>query len=155
MAAGERMSTGLCNMLLGGVAGAGSLKTIIDGNFKLYIYGGTVPASADAVATVATGNPILCIVANAGAPVTMDVAAVNGVIAKKPSETWSGTNADTGNATFYRFQTTADTGAVSGTLPRIQGTIGVGGADMNVGTIALVSGNTFTVNYFTQALVPS
>ena len=148
----QKMSTGLCQMLLGGVSGAGSLKTIIDGLFKLMIYDGTPPATADAALS---GNTLLCTVANAGAAVNMDTVPVAGVLPKKPSETWSGTNAASGNASFYRFQTTADAGALSLVLPRIQGTIGVGGADMNLGTIALVSGATFTVNYFVQAFVPS
>jgi hypothetical protein len=149
----EKMSTGLCNMLLGGVSGAGSLKTIVDGLFKLKIYSGTPPATADAALS---GNTLLCTVANAGAAVNMDTAAAGGVIAKKTSETWSGTNATpAGVATFYRFETTGDAGALSTVLPRIQGTIGVGGADMNVGTTTLADGATFTVNYFTQALVPS
>ena len=148
----EKMSTGLCNMLLGGVAGAGSLKTIVDGLFKLMIYDGVPPTTADAALS---GNNLLCTVANAGAAVNMDTAAAGGIIAKKPSETWSGVNALSGTATFYRFQTTADSGASSAVLPRIQGTIGTSGADMNVGTVALVATNPFTVNYFTQSLVPS
>jgi len=148
----EKMSTGMCNMLLGGVSGAGSLKTIVDGLFKLFIYDGVPPATADAALA---GNNLLCTVANAGAAVNMDTAAAVGVLAKKPSETWSGAVGLSGTATFYRFQTTADPGTASSTLPRIQGTIGVGGADMNVGTTALVAPNPFTVNYFTQALVPS
>jgi hypothetical protein len=148
----EKMSTGLCNMLMGGVTGHGDLKTIIDSNWKIMIYGGTVPATADAALGGAT---LLCTVANAGAAVTLDTAASGGVIAKNPGETWSGVNAATGTATFYRAQKTADDGLLSTVEPRIQGTIGLGGADMNLGTTALVNAATFTLNYFTQALVPS
>jgi len=148
----EKMSTGLCNMLMGGVTGHGDLKTIVDSNFKLMIYAGTVPATADAALGGAT---LLCTVSNGGSAVTMDTAAAAGVLAKNTGETWSGTNAATGTATFYRFQKTADDGLSSAVEPRIQGTIGTGGADMNVGSTSLVSAATFTVNYFTQALVPS
>jgi hypothetical protein len=148
----EKMSTGLCNMLLGGVSGAGSLKTIIDGLFKLMIYDGTPPTTAD---SALAGNTLLCTVANAGAAVHMAAAAASGVLPMLASETWSGVNAAGGTATFYRFQTTADAGGVSLVLPRIQGTIGIGGADMNLGTNVLVISATFTVNYFVQAFVPS
>lgn len=148
----EKMSTGLCNMLLGGVSGAGSLKTIIDGLFKLFVYDGTPPTTAD---SALSGNTLLCTVANAGAAVHMAAAASGGVLPMLASETWSGVNAAGGTATFYRFQTTADAGASSAVLPRIQGTIGIGGADMNLGTNVLVISATFTVNYFVQAFVPS
>lgn len=151
----EKMSTGLCNMLLGGVAGAGTLKAIVDGNFKLFIFGGPVPAKCDDALTIPGTHQLLCTVANAGAPVNMDAAAALGVLPKANAEVWSGVNAAGGTATFYRFQKAGDANGLSTVEPRIQGTIGLGGADMNLGNVVLVAAATFTVNYFTQALVPS
>lgn len=155
----EKLSTSMCQLLLGGtVAAGGSLRSIVNGNFKLYIYGGTVPATADLV----PGGTLLATLANAGAAVNMAADPVGGVLAKLSSETWSGTVSNGGaiNATFYRFCLPADIAANvadagAGAQPRIQGTIGVGGADMNVGTVALADASTFTCNYFTQAIVPS
>jgi len=147
-----KMSTGLCNMLLGGVTGHGDLKTIIDSNWKLMIYGGTVPATADAALGGAT---LLCTVANGGSAITMDTAASGGVLSKNTGETWSGVNAATGTATFFRFQKTADDGLASTVEPRIQGTVGVGGADLNLASVAFTSGATSTVNVFTVGEIPS
>jgi hypothetical protein len=148
----EKMSTGLCNMLLGGVTGHGDLKAIVDGNFKLMVYSGAVPTTADASLGAAV---LLCTVDNAGSAVNLDTAASGGTIAKKPSETWAGVNVATGTASFYRFQKTADDGTSSTTQPRIQGTIGIGGTDMVLGDTTLTSGFTFGINYATQSIQPS
>lgn len=145
----EKMSTGLCNKLLD----TSALRTIFNlGCIK--IYAGTVPSAAD---DSVGGATLLCTVTNnsTGTQVTFEAAAVGGVIAKKTSEVWSGVNAAGGTATFYRLVAAGDTAALSTTEARIQGTIGTGGADMNLGTTLLVNGATFTVNYFTQALIPS
>lgn len=146
----ERMSTALCNQLLD----TGSLRDIFALGF-IKIYGGTVPATADASIGAAT---LLCTisVASGGTGITFDAAgAVAGVLPKEPTEVWSGVNVATGTGTFYRLVAPGDTGASSTTQPRVQGTIGVGGADMNVGSTTLTSAATFTLNYFTQAFVPS
>ena len=118
------------------------------------IYAGTVPATADASIGSAT---LLCTVSNAsgGTGLLWEAASVGGVLAKKVSETWSGTNVAGGTATFFRLVAAGDTAGASTTEARIQGTIAAGGADMNLGTTLLVNAATFTVNYFTQALVPS
>lgn len=144
----ERMSTGLCNKLLD----TNPLKTIFNLGF-IKIYDGTPPASADAAAT----GTLLCTVSNnsTGTGITFETAASGGVIAKKSSETWSGVNAASGTASYYRLVAAGDTGALSTTEARVQGTIGTGGTDMVLGSTALTSGATFTLNYFTQALVPS
>lgn len=144
----EKMSTGLCNKLLD----TGSLKSIFNLGF-LKIYAGSAPATADA----ATTGTLLCTVSNnsTGTGLTFDASAASGTLPKNSGETWSGTNGATGTATHYRLVAVGDTGALSTTEARIQGTIGTGGTDMVVGSVALVNGATFTVNYFTQSLVPS
>ena len=148
----QRMSTGLCNGLLL----TGSLKGLLS-TMEVRIYAGTPPATADADCTA---NTLLCTVKNfnGGSPIaaTFDTAvAAPGVLAKTPAETWSGVNAATGTATFYRTVNNADANTLSTTAVRIQGTVGVGGADMNVASVAFVSGATFPVNAYTESFVPS
>lgn len=145
----EKMSTGLCTKLLD----TDPLGTLFNLGF-IKIYAGTVPATADADIGSAT---LLCTVSNnsTGTGITFEAAASAGVLAKKSTETWSGVNAATGTATFYRLVPATNTTTASTTEARIQGTVGTGGADMNLGTTALVSAATFTLNYFTQAFVPS
>lgn len=145
----EKMSTGLCNYLLD----TGSLKTCFDGAAKLFIYGGAIPATADAALGAAV---LLVTVANAGAEVNFDTTAAGGFLAKKPSETWTANGAANGTATFYRYQFTGDTGALSTTNKRIQGTIGTTTLfDMVVASAAVSIGVPFPINYFTQSIVPS
>lgn len=145
----EKMSTGLCNKLLD----TNPLKTVFNLGF-INVYAGTVPGTADASIGAAT---LLCTVSNASTMtgLTFASSASGGVLPKNASETWTGVNAAGGDATFYRLVGSADTGASSTTEPRIQGTVGTGGADMNLGTVTLVNGATFTVNYFTQAFIPT
>ena len=153
-----KMSTALCNLLLGVGTGHGDLSSIVNGNFKLMIYDGVVPASADAALS---GNNLLATLANAGAAVNLAATVSGGVISKLSTETWDnasiGGNSASGTATFFRFQKTADGGGAgdASTTPRVQGTIGTGGADINVGTTALVAASTFTLPYFTISLLPS
>lgn len=144
-----KMSTGLCSQLLD----TGSLKSIFNLSF-VDLYAGTVPATADASVGAAT-KIVRVSNASGGTGVTFNASAVAGVIAKNAGETWSGVNLATGTVTFFRHVLTADTAAASTTDPRIQGTVGTGGADMNLSSVALVSGATFTLNYYTQAFVPS
>lgn len=146
----QKMSTGLCDDLLD----ANPLKTIFNLGF-IKVYSGTPPATADAA--IGGGNTLLCTVSNnsTGTGLTFEASASGGVLAKNSGETWSGVNAASGTATFYRLVSASDTGASSTTEQRVQGTIGTGGADMNVGSTSLTSSATFTVNYFTQSFVPS
>lgn len=70
-----------------------------------------------------------------------------GVIAK--SGTWSGVNAATGTAGYWRLVgSIADGGGISTVLIRAQGTCGVSGADYNMGSTSLTTGLTHTVENF-------
>jgi hypothetical protein len=143
----EKMSTGLCQYMMQ----TGSFKAAFT-NMELRIYGGTVPATADAAP--ASPTPI-CVVKNGGSYATFGTATA-GVVTINLTETWTGTNASSATATFYRLVSNADANDSSATSPRVQGTIGTtGGFDMNVGSAALVNAATFTVNTFTQSLIPS
>ncbi len=141
-----KTSTGLRNAMLD----SESLKDALHlGTLK--IYAGTVPANADAALGGAT---LLCTVSNAsgGTGLTMEAAAVDGVLVKESSEVWSGVNAATGVATFYRFVAVGDDGTSSTTQARVQGTVGTAGADLNLSSTSLVSAATQTVDFYSIAL---
>ena len=145
----QKMSTGLCNKLLD----TNPLKTIFAAGF-VDLYSGTVPASADA----SIGAAVLQCRVGAPGPgtgVTFAAAAAAGVLSKNTTETWNGTVSNSATVTFYRLVTPADDGTLSTTQARIQGTIGTGGSDMNLGDAALIAAAPFVLNYFTEAIVPS
>ncbi len=134
-----KLSTGMRNALLSG----GSLKATLDGG-EIRIYSGTVPADADASIGGAT---LLVTIKNGGSGITFGSAS-GGVIQKAGGETWSGTNAATGTASFYRHVLSADDGTSSSSAARLQGTVGVAGADMNLSSVSLTSGATQTLNFY-------
>jgi UDP-N-acetylglucosamine enolpyruvyl transferase len=138
-----KISTGLRNKMLDN----NSLKTTLAGGF-LKLYSGTVPADADAA--ISGGNTLLCTVSvnSTGTGLTFATSASNGTIVKNASEVWSGINAASGTATFYRHVTASDTGVLSTTEARIQGTIGLAGTDMVLSNTTLASGATQTVDYY-------
>lgn len=140
-----KASTGLRN----GVLASGSVKSQLDSGF-IKLYAGAAPASADDAIGAAT---LLCTISvnSTGTGVKFDAAAANGVLAKAPAEVWSGVNVATGTATFYRHVAAADDGAASTTAPRVQGTIGTAGADLNLSSANLTAGATQTVDYYSVA----
>lgn len=138
----------------------GSLRDIFKDGI-LRIYAGTVPATADAAGTSAT---LLCeLTASSGAwsagAFTNGLefsAATAGVIGILSGETWSGVNAASGTATFFRFFGNAtDANGATTTLPRIQGTIGTSGTDMTTANTSLTASETTTCSAFTLTLSPT
>ncbi|MGB4467579.1 MAG: hypothetical protein WBI41_05950 [Azovibrio sp.] len=140
-----KTSTGLRNKMLD----TGSTSTILNGG-KVRIFAGVVPDTADAAET----GTLLCelTVNSTGTGLTFAAAASGGVITKEPSEVWSGVNVATGTATYYRHVATGDDGTLSSDQARVQGTVGVAGADMNLSNTALVAGATQTLDYYSLAL---
>lgn len=138
-------STGLRNAMLA----TGSAKAALDGG-RINIYAGAAPATAD---DAVGGATLLCAITlnSTGTGILFDTAAVNGVLAKKPSETWSGSIVATGTATWYRHVAAADDGTLSTTAPRIQGTIAPIGADLNIDP-SFVSGQTKVIEHYVVAL---
>lgn len=138
-------STGLSNS----VAVTGSMRAALNGGL-LYIFSGPVPSSADAA--VDPSSALLCTlsVGGAGTGLTFESTASNGVLAKTAAEAWSGTNAASGNASFWRFCAPADDGKVaSATAARVQGSVGTDAtADMILPNVMLQSGNTQAINVF-------
>lgn len=141
-----KVSTGLRN----GVLVTGSLKSLLAAGF-LKIYAGTEPATADAALGSATLLTTISI-SSGGTGINLDTTASGGVVTKAPSETWSGTNAATGTASFFRFVAPGDDGTLSTTQVRMQGTVGLAGADMNLSSVTLTSAATQTIDYFTVSL---
>lgn len=128
-----KISTGLRNHLLA----TGSLKDGLDGGV-IRIYAGSEPADADASIGGAT---LLVTISNngAGTGITLDGTPSAGVISKATGETWKGTNAASGLATFYRFSALADTGALSTTEIRVQGSVAAVGAELNLANPTLTA----------------
>ena len=128
-----KLSTGLRNHL----AVTGSVRNAIQG-MVLVIYAGTEPSTADsaipgdgvALATISTGGT--------GAGLNFETVAVQGVLTKAAADTWQGTNAANGTATYYRLQTGADDGSLSDVLLRVQGKVGTINADLFLSSVALV-----------------
>jgi hypothetical protein len=142
-----KISTGLRNYLLDN----GSVKDALDGGL-IKQYSGPVPATADDA--LAVGNTLLRTISltGTGAGISFDAAAVDGTLSKDPAEVWKGTIVATDTATFYRHVAVGDDGTLSTTQARIQGSIGVAGAEMNVSTVAFVTGVENTLNNYTLTL---
>lgn len=154
------ISDALANAILQG----SSLKEELDGGF-IYIYAGTVPTNADAALNVATTHTLLVKIAADAVPadagvvgLTFEALAASRAIVKETTETWVGkvhfvgfSAASAGvsplTATFYRFCDAADTPTAAGSAstPRIQGTVGTAGADMNLTSVSLSDNGANTV----------
>lgn len=142
-----KVSTGLRNKVLD----TGSLKSRLALGF-LKLYSGAEPATADAAVTGTLLSTIS--VGGTGTGLSLDAAAVGGVIAKA-AEVWSGPIVATGVAGYWRFSAAGDTGASSITEERIQGSIGLAGADINLSSTSLTTNAALsaqTINYFVVTL---
>ena len=142
-----KTSTGLRNAMLVD----GSLAAAFDLG-RIEIYAGTVPGTADEA--IPGGATLLCTITNnsTATGTTMDTVAYAGSVSKAPAEVWSGVNVATGTATFYRHVGATDDGTLSTTQPRLQGTVGTVGAELNLSAINLTNGATQTIDYYSVAL---
>lgn len=79
-------------------------------------------------------------------------AAASGSSAAKAG-TWQDVSADaTGTAAHFRIRRSGDTGGVSTITSRIEGTVSTTGADLNLDSVSLVSGQQITITSFTFSL---
>lgn len=141
---GIYISTAMRNQILA----TNPVKTILNLGF-LMIYSGAPPTDADQAVT----GTLLCKISNASGATGLTLGAVAaGVIPKTSSEVWSGVNAAGGTAGYYRHVSSADTGALSTTEPRIQGVIATAGGDLNISSTALVNGATQTIDNYSIAI---
>lgn len=124
-----KISTGLANALLA----EKSLKAALDGG-ELRLFAGNVPASADE----AVGSAVLLGVYKAsGAGIHFESAADKGALSKAAAEAWTGTAVASGTASFLRHVLPADDNGASTTAPRIQATVALAGADVDMTTLTV------------------
>ena len=118
---------------------SGSFKSALDGGV-LRLYTGAIPATADADSS---GLTVLCTISldATGTGITCGSTVTAGILSKNTAEIWRGLIGTTGTATFFRFMAISDTGAASTTAKRVQGTIGLVGADLNFSNVNLVASN--------------
>lgn len=132
-----------------------SLKSIFDDGF-ITIYAGTIPASPDdgigaavAIVEYTDANQV----AGVGTGLDLEAAAVGGAISKAAAQVWEGTAGATDTATFFRFYQLADAqSGASTTAPRIQGTVGGGGADLFVASTSFTSAVDYTLDMFSLSI---
>ena len=140
-----KASTGLRN----GMLVTGSFKNQMDLGF-IKIYAGAVPADADS----ALGSAILlCTVSlnSTATGLTIAATATAGAVSKA-NEVWSGVNATSGTATFWRHVLTGDTGVLSTTEKRLQGIAATSGSELVMTSTTLSGGATQTIDYYSVAL---
>lgn len=126
-----KISTGAALAL---TTGGLSLKETFDG-CEFRIFSGTEPTTANDSKGAGT---LLCVVDNETDPVTFEQL-VAGTLHKTTGETWQGTNVATGTATWFRLVKPSDADDASSSAVRLQGSVGVLNADLNLLDTALVS----------------
>ena len=148
-----KFSTGLRNIVATDTGLADALSGCV-----LKLYAGTVPTSANSAIGSATllGTYSGDGAANAG--LEFESTPVDGAILKKAAQGWQCSSAAaSGNATFYRLEAPGDSGAESSSAVRVQGTVGVVNADLNLTAgVAVTAGaplqiNTYILNIPEQA----
>jgi hypothetical protein len=134
------------------VAVTGSIRSVRNGGF-LKIYSGTPPTTADDA--LGTGNTLLVTISDNGGSggLNFDSTPVNGVLQKDSSQTWSGTAVASGTATFFRWEMSGDTGNSSTTAIRVQGSVGLIGADLNLASTNITSGSVIVIASYNIGLV--
>jgi len=138
------------------VAKGGSLKDILkDG--VIHIYSGAQPSSPD---DAITGTLLITISVGSGAwahgtedyGLEFENDPLSGEM-EKNADVWSGVGLAAGVAGWFRFVgNPTDNGAASTILPRIDGSVGVSGADLNMPNTTVAIGNTYTIDSFVLTL---
>jgi len=142
-----RLSTALRNNIAGTTGFAATFA-----NGIIEIYTGTQPASADAAVT-GTLLGTVTLASGAFTPGTSTngltfATAADGAVSK--SGTWSFNGVAAGTAGWFRFKGNAlDDNLVSTTLPRLDGSVSVSGADMNLSNISIAISAPTTIDSFT------
>lgn len=131
----------------------GSLYDSVNGMI-IKIYAGSVPTNPE---DDSSGNTLLVTISTngGGTGLAFEATAQNGMLTKESAAVWSGTCVATGTATFYRLQAIADAGGTSTTAHRIQGTVGVAGADLNVTTDYFTTSEVKRIDYFVVGMLTS
>jgi len=140
-----------------GYARGGSMKDVFkDG--VLRIYSGTQPSSPN---NAVAGTLLLEITESGGAFVhgafdnglEFENDPTAGEMEKASGETWQGTGLVAGTAGWFRFcANPTDNGAASTVLPRVDGSVGTSGADLNMSSTTITVGATYTIDSFKLTL---
>ena len=150
-----RLSTGLRNKMANafGVASGQATNGAFDDGV-IYIYSGAQPLTADA----AVSGTLLGIVTKDSGAFAFGAATnglvfdapADGVISKAAADTWSFVGLAVGTAGWFRLMGNAtDSLALSTTLPRLDGSVGVSGTDLRLSNIAITIGAPNTIDTFT------
>lgn len=137
----------------------GDLKSALDGTV-IKIYGsptslivaqGQIPETANAVA-ITGDTELLCTVFVSGSDVatgvTFENEPVGGAIYKTSTETWTGVNAASGYPAFYRIELDSDTGLLSTTAIRGQGTVGQISTDLIIAAAYMTAAQTQDIDSY-------
>jgi len=144
-----RLGTGLRGKLLSGASGSGGLKAILDGGV-MDIFTGSQPASAD---YVETGTKLIRISSTSGTAATDGLlfgTSASGIL-PRTTPAWTGVVTVAGVAGWFRFYGTAGTSGTSATANRMDGAVGVSGADLNLSHTSLVVDSVLTISTFNIA----
>jgi len=148
-----RFSTGLRDNILD-TANFGAIFN--DG--VIYIYSGSQPASAD---NAVSGTLLAKVTVDAGAfafgsptnGLSFAAAAVAGQLLKNAAETWQWLGEAAGVAGWFRLMANpVDNLGASTTLPRMDGTIGTFGADLNLSNVNIAVSQVGTIDTFTATI---
>lgn len=123
---------------------------------KIQIYDDSAATPASPGDAVPAGAVLLAEITNNGTAtgITFD-APSGGVLSKAAAETWKGTILATGTATWYRHVSSTDTGALSTTEVRLQGSIGLVGTDIVVADTSFIIANEQVIDYYVVGLPES
>jgi hypothetical protein len=116
----------------------GSFKAAMD-NFTIKVYSGTVPTTADDSIGAAVLLAEFFKDNDGSTRLTWAATSTDGTIERTVAEVAGCTPVATGTASFFRAVLSSDTGALSTTQRRLQGTVKTGGGDMTVASL------TFTI----------
>lgn len=141
-----RQSTGFRNKALDGASGSGGVKALLVGGF-LDIFTGAQPASAD---YVETGTKLIRISSTSGTSASdglrFGTAAAGVLPLTVPA--WTGSVTVAGVAGWARFYGTGGTTGTSATEVRMDMSVGVSGADLNLSHTNLVVGSVLSITEF-------
>lgn len=142
-----KFSTGLRNGMLNDT---GFLEALDGGVLKVYS-AVTPPATAD---DAVTGTLLMTLTAGGDGVTGLTFEApVDGLLTKSVSQVWMTDAVNvSGSCTYFRFVLPSDAGASSTTAPRVQGSVGLMGADMNLTSTAVTATEPWTLNYFSVGL---
>lgn len=142
-----KISTGLAAYMLA----TGSLRQAFASSF-LRVYQGAEPATADAA--LPGDAVLLCEISvdGDGSGINLSSTAGGTFITKSETETWRGEAIATGTPAYFRWVTGADAGSASALLPRIQGAVGLAGAELNFSSLNFSEGAIQKVDYFVVAM---